>query len=258
MNSRKISEEFGNWSHPSSERRARMLKARPPGPKEPSKEQKERNLTVKPPEKLSRLAAINRGAKELVTKLTKERQAEGLDDDIVFRHQRINSPAGKAVQQHLYDEPPDIDWSSIDADELDLGRSVEMEHTPDPTKAEAIALDHLAKDPQYYTKMRQARIGETFDAGKSKQDYLDLDDETTDWTLVDGANRTVEASEKAIIAAVFGDTNIVKSGSVELTYDEEYEDLEIYANDELMDVFTRDEASSAAATFMRIVRRYQA
>ena len=28
-----------------------------------------------------------------------------------------------------------------------------MEHTDDPVKAEQIALDHLAEDPQYYTKL---------------------------------------------------------------------------------------------------------
>ncbi len=41
----------------------------------------------------------------------------------------------------------------VDPKELQKGIEVEMEHTDDPVKAEQIALDHLAEDPQYYTKL---------------------------------------------------------------------------------------------------------
>lgn len=48
--------------------------------------------------------------------------------------------------------------SSLTADqvnpyELKKGTRVEMEHTDDPKKAEKIALDHLAEDPMYYTRL---------------------------------------------------------------------------------------------------------
>jgi len=41
----------------------------------------------------------------------------------------------------------------VDQRELYRGIRVEMEHTKDPEKAQEIALDHLAEDPAYYTKL---------------------------------------------------------------------------------------------------------
>lgn len=38
--------------------------------------------------------------------------------------------------------------------ELERGVEVEMEHTQDETLACEIALDHLAEDPKYYTKLK--------------------------------------------------------------------------------------------------------
>lgn len=43
--------------------------------------------------------------------------------------------------------------SDVDRDQLKQGIKVEMEHTDDPRKAVEIALDHLAEDPEYYTKL---------------------------------------------------------------------------------------------------------
>lgn len=48
----------------------------------------------------------------------------------------------------------------VDQEELKKGIEVEKEHTDDPVKAEEIALDHLAEDPQYYTKLDKAGLEE--------------------------------------------------------------------------------------------------
>ena len=45
------------------------------------------------------------------------------------------------------------DKSKVDSKELKMGIEVEMEHTNDPKEAEVIALQHLAEDPKYYTKL---------------------------------------------------------------------------------------------------------
>ena len=43
----------------------------------------------------------------------------------------------------------------VDANELKMGIKEEMEHTSDKSKAKEIALDHLAEDPKYYTKLKK-------------------------------------------------------------------------------------------------------
>jgi hypothetical protein len=40
------------------------------------------------------------------------------------------------------------------AQQVSAGRKVEYEHTPDPTKATDIALDHLTEIPDYYTRLQ--------------------------------------------------------------------------------------------------------
>jgi hypothetical protein len=47
---------------------------------------------------------------------------------------------------------------NVDAKQLEMGIKVEMEHTTDPNVAEKIARDHLAEDPEYYTKLREAGL----------------------------------------------------------------------------------------------------
>jgi hypothetical protein len=48
--------------------------------------------------------------------------------------------------------------SKVDAEELAKGIQTEMEHTEDREKAKQIALDHLAEDPQYYSKLKKAKL----------------------------------------------------------------------------------------------------
>ena len=46
----------------------------------------------------------------------------------------------------------------IDQRQLDIGIEEEFEHTSDKELAMKIALDHLAEDPRYYTKLRKAGL----------------------------------------------------------------------------------------------------
>ena len=46
----------------------------------------------------------------------------------------------------------------LDPRELDMGVEVEMEHTSDEEIALKIAMDHLAEDAKYYTKLKRAKL----------------------------------------------------------------------------------------------------
>lgn len=46
----------------------------------------------------------------------------------------------------------------VDPNELRMGIQVEKEHTPNESLAKEIALDHLAEDPHYYTKLKSAKL----------------------------------------------------------------------------------------------------
>jgi hypothetical protein len=48
----------------------------------------------------------------------------------------------------------------VDPKELAMGIEVEMEHTDDKAKAKIIALQHLAEDPKYYTKLKSLDLEE--------------------------------------------------------------------------------------------------
>lgn len=51
-----------------------------------------------------------------------------------------------------------VSRSDVDADELLIGTEHELEHTDDPDEAERIALDHLAEDPSYYSRLAACGI----------------------------------------------------------------------------------------------------
>ena len=46
----------------------------------------------------------------------------------------------------------------IDPTQLKTGIEIEQEHTSDLNLAEKIARDHLAEDPEYYTKLKKAGL----------------------------------------------------------------------------------------------------
>jgi len=45
----------------------------------------------------------------------------------------------------------ELDEEDVDAEELEMGIKVEMEHTKDKNIAREIALDHLSSCPKYYS-----------------------------------------------------------------------------------------------------------
>jgi len=54
------------------------------------------------------------------------------------------------------------DFKEEDADpkQLAMGIAVEKEHTDSEEAAKKITLDHLAEDPEYYTKLKKMESGE--------------------------------------------------------------------------------------------------
>ena len=52
------------------------------------------------------------------------------------------------------------DEQTVDPQELEMGIKVEMEHTQNPKIAKTIALQHLAEDPKYYTKLATLNLEE--------------------------------------------------------------------------------------------------
>jgi hypothetical protein len=48
----------------------------------------------------------------------------------------------------------ELDEEDVDAEELEMGIKVEMEHTKDKNIAREIALDHLSETSDYYTKLK--------------------------------------------------------------------------------------------------------
>lgn len=48
--------------------------------------------------------------------------------------------------------------NKVDPEQLKIGIAVEQEHTTDLALAEKIARDHLAEDPEYYTKLKKAGL----------------------------------------------------------------------------------------------------
>ncbi len=68
--------------------------------------------------------------------------------------------------------------SDFDKKQLSMGIKVEMEHTNDRAKAMEIAMDHLAEDPKYYTKLKQVhddtKKSNFIDSFKKSYDFRDV------------------------------------------------------------------------------------
>ena len=63
-------------------------------------------------------------------------------------------------------------YENIDPEELKKGIEVEKEHTDDPRIAMKIALDHLAEDPKYYTKLATLGLEENLNEGRYDEEVL--------------------------------------------------------------------------------------
>lgn len=42
--------------------------------------------------------------------------------------------------------------------QLKIGKKVELEHGGNTKKAQKVAMDHLAENPKYYTKLKKAKL----------------------------------------------------------------------------------------------------
>lgn len=70
---------------------------------------------------------------------------------IAIARELANTPLSKA-------ERVAVEVTEPDPEELTIGITAEMEHTDNPEVARKIALDHLAEDPKYYTKLKAAGL----------------------------------------------------------------------------------------------------
>jgi len=69
------------------------------------------------------------------------------------------SEINTADDQYEFDEVVEpADENKVDPKELAMGIKVEMEHTKNKDKAKEIALQHLAEDPHYYSKLKKLKL----------------------------------------------------------------------------------------------------
>ena len=71
----------------------------------------------------------------------------------------------------------------VNPKELKMGIEVEMEHTNSQAKAKVIALQHLAEDPKYYTKLKSLGLEEAIVGEK-----IECDNCSWSWNIVDGGD----------------------------------------------------------------------
>lgn len=76
----------------------------------------------------------------------------------VWRSENFGMRVAKSHAANRAFQGMDLSVADMDPDELLMGTEHEMEHTDDPDVAEQIALDHLAEDPHYYSRLAAAGI----------------------------------------------------------------------------------------------------
>lgn len=92
----------------------------------------------------------------------------GFDDNWDLVPKSRLKKAKDKIPGGLADKRPD---SEFDADDLEAGIKVELEHTSDRSIAKEIAKDHLTEDKDYYRKLKQI---EKCDCGACPEPYDDL------------------------------------------------------------------------------------
>ena len=105
-----------------------------------------------------------------VRDLIKRSQADITNDEIYFeirdtttglpvwRSENFGLRLAKSHTANRAFQGMDLSVADMDPDELLMGTEHEMEHTDDPDVAEQIALDHLAEDPHYYSRLASCGI----------------------------------------------------------------------------------------------------
>jgi hypothetical protein len=133
---------------------------------------------------------------------------DGYEDPDMFDAYGMDASEGKINEKNL----------DVDPEELKKGIEVEKEHTDDPVKAEEIALDHLAEDPHYYTKLAKAKLEEIkntkFDKS-SKPKY-------PNWTNASGKDyqKYVSPNSKVNLQSLLTGINIEHEENPEKSYEQ--------------------------------------
>ena len=117
-------------------------------------------------------------AQEIFTGLRKEMgRMEYPDKDVakqtVLANLEKNPKFYSDLEMYFNSDKEGTIMENIDADELKKGIDVEREHTDDEALAKKIAMDHLAEDPRYYTKLSAAGLGHDDGAPKDGGDSTD-------------------------------------------------------------------------------------
>ena len=92
-----------------------------------------------------------KGAEDQMTAIHISKYSENLDPS--YKHDGKAAPYGSGYRKVAQEVITPADPSKVDRKELVMGIRVEMEHTDDPKEAAKIALQHLAEDPKYYSKL---------------------------------------------------------------------------------------------------------
>jgi hypothetical protein len=90
--------------------------------------------------------------------------------DMVEKYQEMVDPKQLRMFKAILAKGKDVkkEASDYDKSEVARGTKVEMEHTDSKKEAQKIALDHLAEDPKYYSKLAKIHLekGDTMEKGR--------------------------------------------------------------------------------------------
>lgn len=67
-----------------------------------------------------------------------KRESKGMDVEDIAKKHKVNP--------------------SVIKKQLNMGKKVELEHGGSIKKAKKVAMDHLAENPKYYTKLKKAKL----------------------------------------------------------------------------------------------------
>ena len=121
---------------------------------------------------------VAEGAKEETLALLKSYNGKSIPDDKIHAIADKYNMSPHELESYIYSlasahvsedsilggKGDKTDPSSVDANELAVGKKVEREHTDSDERAEEIALDHLTENPKYYSELVASGIVDEKDA----------------------------------------------------------------------------------------------
>lgn len=106
-----------------------------------------------------------------------------------------------------------VSVADMDPDELLIGTEHELEHTDDPDEAERIALDHLAEDPHYYSRLAACGIDGSLVANPPEGLYVEGPlSQGSPWTLHYGDEKAIVSEFTAVALAARHDVPMGRDG----------------------------------------------